>query len=115
MISDGNPLDVKLIDYQVLRLLHPTVDLGLYLYISTDLPFREAHEKTILEEYFKVLNSYISPHYTITLDEFLAQFEAKRPGFTFAGIVLSLLKVKPLVSIKSFLFVFTAYAQCLGA
>ena len=87
--EDGKPLDVKLIDYQVLRLLHPTMDLGYYIYISTDLPFREAHENTILEEYFNVLSGYLSPHYDITFDQFRAEFEARRPGFAFAGIVVS--------------------------
>ena len=54
--DDGNrPTDALLIDWQIARLGHPSVDLCYFLFSSTSSAFRHEHLDGLLIEYFSIL------------------------------------------------------------
>lgn len=46
--EDGSVEDLIIIDYQLINYGHPAYDLVYFIYLNTDLAFRDAHLKDVL-------------------------------------------------------------------
>ncbi|KAF4518076.1 hypothetical protein B566_EDAN009620 [Ephemera danica] len=55
--KEGKPVDVKLLDMQIIRYSPPSRDLLYFLYTSTSRKFRLNHEKEILQTYVDAFNA----------------------------------------------------------
>ena len=80
---------MKLIDYQMYMVGHPTMDLGYFLYIGTDLAFRKAHLDSLLRVYYDVLITYISPHEELSFEELRTEFNERRATYLIGGLFVS--------------------------
>ncbi|XP_065571953.1 uncharacterized protein LOC136034604 isoform X4 [Artemia franciscana] len=55
--KDNEPEDIRIVDWQMPRLGHPTADIAYYLFANTTSDFRTEHQATVLKEYF---DEYVS-------------------------------------------------------
>jgi len=88
------PDDLIIIDYQLINYGHPCYDLVYFLYLNTDLAFRDAHLDGILDQYYADYSSYFDSELepglkTYTLQKFKEDFHwHKQIGFTTACSVM---------------------------
>ena len=54
--EQGKPVEVRLFDWQILKLDHPVMDLVVYLFTSTSHEVRTEHQTNLLAHYFTILN-----------------------------------------------------------
>ena len=52
------PTDLILIDFQLINYSNPCYDLVYFLYINTDLAFRDNHLKDVLKLYYNEFSQY---------------------------------------------------------
>lgn len=78
-------MSLKVIDYQMYMVGHPTIDLGYFLYISTNLAFRKAYLDDLLRIYYNLLISYMTPHEELSFEDFKAEFDARRAVYLIGG------------------------------
>lgn len=87
-----DPKDLILIDFQLINFGHPAYDLVYFIYLNTDLAFRDAHLREVLKIYHDTFSTYISevmPELGYSFDDFVADFNYHRPlGFTTACSVM---------------------------
>ncbi len=72
---------------------HPAYDLVYFVYLNTDLQFRDAHLKDVLKVYYDTLSPYIDEaapeDFKYGFDDFIEDFNYHRPlGFATACSVM---------------------------
>merc|ERR1712029_909972 len=86
--ADDNPdipTSLVIIDYQLINVGNPCYDLVYFLYLNTDLDFRDQHLKACLKLYYDQFSTYFEDNLTYTFEEFLQDFDRfKAIGFTTA-------------------------------
>ncbi len=60
MFRDGEPAEVKLLDFQMSLLAHPANDIAYFLYVNTDRAFREANLDKCLRWYYDAFSKYFT-------------------------------------------------------
>ena len=86
--SDGKPKSVKLLDFQMMALSHPTRDLCYFLYVNTDKAFRDENLEELLKTYFDTYSKYLSPILNFTFEEFKSEFNARRDVGFVSGLLV---------------------------
>lgn len=78
LIDEDEPI---IIDYQLVNFGHPCYDLVYFLYLNTDLSFRDRCLRSMLEIYHQTLSLYLEPEasylpdkFRYSFDEFLSDF-----------------------------------------
>ena len=83
------PTSLVIIDYQLINVGNPCYDLVYFLYLNTDLDFRDQHLKTCLKLYYDQFSTYFEDYLTYSYEEFLQDFDRfKAIGFTTACSVM---------------------------
>jgi len=88
------PEDLIIIDYQLINYGHPCYDLVYFLYLNTDLEFRDANLDTLLDDYYADFSSYFDSELepglkNYTREKFREDFNwHKQIGFTTACSVM---------------------------
>ncbi len=85
--NEGNPTDIKLIDFQMMGRGHPALDICYLLHINTDSEFRSKHLETVLREYYQVFSTYLDKDLNMNFKIFEKEFQERRQY----GLVLGLL------------------------
>lgn len=69
-----------MIDLQLVRLSPASIDLQFFLYLGTDKPYRDAHEKSLLSAYVEEFNSHLQCAATdrLSLDDLKKEYDACR-------------------------------------
>jgi len=92
--TEKTPDDLIIIDYQLINYGHPCYDLVYFLYLNTDLAFRDAHLSQLLDDYYAEFSSYFDVELepglkNYTLAKFREDFDwHKQIGFTTACSVM---------------------------
>jgi len=92
--EEGKVDDLILVDFQLLNFGHPAYDVIYVLYLSLDLEFRNAHQSTLLAQYWDVLKTYIEDSnapsdLSYTWEDFDKDFQTyRRIGFVLASTCL---------------------------
>ena len=87
--SDSNPESLVIIDYQLINVGNPCYDLVYFLYLNTDLAFRDAHLAECLRLYYNQFSTYFQDDLTYSFEDFLQDFQRfKAIGFTTACSVM---------------------------
>lgn len=90
--ADDNPdipTSLVIIDYQLINVGNPCYDLVYFLYLNTDLDFRDQHLKACLKLYYDQFSTYFEGNLTYSFEEFLQDFDRfKAIGFTTACSVM---------------------------
>ena len=60
--EQSTPSDLIIIDYQLINYSNPCYDLVYFLYLNTDLNFRDAHLNDILKLYYNEYSQYFPIH-----------------------------------------------------
>eukprot|EP00096_Caligus_rogercresseyi_P001449 TRINITY_DN1231_c0_g1_i6.p1 TRINITY_DN1231_c0_g1~~TRINITY_DN1231_c0_g1_i6.p1 ORF type:complete len:491 (-),score=120.25 TRINITY_DN1231_c0_g1_i6:271-1743(-) len=100
--DEGVVKDLNIIDYQLLNYGHPCYDLVYFLYLNTDLEFRDNHLEGVLRLYHETFSSYVAETkesgFEYPFEDFLTDFNWHRSvGFTTACSVLpNVLSTAPL-------------------
>ncbi|CAG0893571.1 unnamed protein product [Cyprideis torosa] len=90
------PIDVKLVDLQLVRYTHPCVDLVVFIYRSSDSVMREAKLSELLrgyyDQFFQVLRQLGTPltRSDYTFEELVSDFDAFRE----VGLITSLFFIR---------------------
>ena len=88
--DDGNPVKVKLLDFQMLARGLPSRDIFYFLYVNTDKEFRKNHYEDLLRAYHQVLAGYMKEeNMEVTFQEFKAEVDKKRLGGFLGGAIVS--------------------------
>ena len=83
------PESLVIIDYQLIFVGNPCYDLVYFLYLNTDLAFRDAHLQSCLKLYYETFSSYFDDKLQYSYEEFLQDFHRfKNIGFTTACSVM---------------------------
>ncbi len=85
--ADGNPEEVRLLDFQAGRIAHPALDLAYFLYCNTDAVFRKAHLDRCLREYFGVFGLYLTGLEGFGFEEFKREWDK----YLEAGMIMGML------------------------
>ncbi|XP_059468323.1 uncharacterized protein LOC132192392 [Neocloeon triangulifer] len=94
----NKPLDMRFIDFQILRYAPPYTDLVNFLYTGTSQPFRAQHEKDLVRAYVEAFNAAAN----VTPD--LLDFETFYAGFDKAryyGVVFAM-GIRPMMLASQF-------------
>ena len=67
---------MKLLDWQMMGLGHPAIDIWGIVYCCTDAQYRADHLETDLRDYYTILATYMEAEATYT--EFRAELEERR-------------------------------------
>jgi hypothetical protein len=91
--EDNAVKELIIIDYQLVNYGHPAYDLVYFIYLNTDLQFRDAHLKDVLREYYDTLSPYVQEStpedFKYSFDDFMVDFNYHRPlGFATACSVM---------------------------
>ena len=85
----SSPESLVIIDYQLINVGNPCYDLVYFLYLNTDLAFRDAHLQSCLKLYYETFSSYFDDKLKYSFEEFLEDFHRfKNIGFTTACSVM---------------------------
>lgn len=85
----ATPQDLIIIDYQLINVGHPCYDLVYFLYLNTDLAFRDAHLQDILRLYYDTFANYFDDNLKYTYEQFMKDYNWYRAiGFTTACSVM---------------------------
>ena len=76
---------VKLLDFQMMSVIAPFVDLLYFLYIGTDWEWRKKHEKECLRTYFDTLQPYLTAIES-DFEDFYQEFSQVRQGGLWGGL-----------------------------
>lgn len=79
-IKDGQPIDVRLFDFQTWRYSSPSIDLAFFMYMNTTLELRKKHFDSILNTYYTTFTETVSKF----TSKPLAQIKALFPKELFA-------------------------------
>jgi hypothetical protein len=83
------PRDLVIIDYQLINVGNPCYDLVYFLYLNTDLAFRDEHLMICLRLYYDQFATYFDDHLKYSFEEFIEDFNRfKAIGFTTACSVM---------------------------
>ncbi|XP_065349831.1 uncharacterized protein LOC135945848 [Cloeon dipterum] len=77
--ESGDPLQVKLIDFQISRYAPGNRDLVYCIYMVCTAEFRKQHEKELLQTYWQALSDACPEGPGQTWDEFYADYDRIRP------------------------------------
>jgi len=85
--KDKTALDMRFIDFQIVRYGPPTSDLVYFLYTASGKDFREKHELDILKAYVEAFNAEacVTPD-ILDFDKFYAYYEKAR----YFGMVIAM-------------------------
>lgn len=87
--DESNPTSLVIIDYQLINVGSPCYDLVYFVYLNTDLTFRDAHLESCLKLYYDTLSTYFQDDLTYSYQEFQQDFHRfKAIGFTTACSVM---------------------------
>lgn len=87
--DSATPNSLVIIDYQLINVGSPCYDLVYFLYLNTDLAFRDEHLMTCLRVYYDQFSTYFEDHLKYSYEEFLEDFQRfKAIGFTTACSVM---------------------------
>ncbi len=86
--SSGKPIEIRLIDFQMLAPAHPARDICYFLYVNTDRAFREKHLDELIKLYHSKYSQCLSPHYDLSLEEFVKEFQARRDFGLVGGLLV---------------------------
>lgn len=87
--STGSPESLVIIDYQLINVGNPCYDLVYFLYLNTDLAFRDAHLEECLKLYYEQFSKYFGEDLKYSYEEFMEDFNRfKNIGFTTACSVM---------------------------
>ena len=85
----AKPESLVIIDYQLIFVGNPCYDLVYFLYLNTDLAFRDANLQSCLKLYYETFSSYFDDKLQYSYEEFLQDFHRfKNIGFTTACSVM---------------------------
>ena len=99
----------KLIVFQMLNLSHPLVDLGYFLYVSTDKAFRDAHLTQVLDVYHDAFERHSDAKMPFTKEEFHKEFWRLASSYLFAGLGVRLFKFSKLIDLQ---YLSLGHGQC---
>ncbi|XP_062537181.1 uncharacterized protein LOC134205682 isoform X2 [Armigeres subalbatus] len=57
--ENGNPVDIRLLDWQISRYASPVLDLMYFIFTASTKAFRDKHYKTLLDIYHQSLSSFL--------------------------------------------------------
>ncbi|XP_059481976.1 uncharacterized protein LOC132200497 [Neocloeon triangulifer] len=83
------PLDLRLLDFQVMRYAPVYFDLQLLFYISTKGHFRSVHEESLLRTYFDAFNTFnnVTPDAT-NFEQFMTGYDETRMSGLLVGMAM---------------------------
>ena len=85
----STPESLVIIDYQLINVGNPCYDLVYFLYLNTDLVFRDAHLQSCLKLYYEQFSSYFDENLKYSYEEFFEDFQRfKTIGFVTACSVM---------------------------
>ncbi|CAH0598422.1 unnamed protein product [Chrysodeixis includens] len=87
---DGQPVDAKIIDFQLARCATPVLDISFMIYACTSQDLREKHYEDLLKLYHEVLSTQIrelgsDPDKVYSWDTFMAEIKK----YSFFGLAFS--------------------------
>ncbi len=87
--NEGNPTDIKLIDFQMMGRGHPALDICHLLYTHTDSEFRSKHLQTVLRRYYQVFSSYLDKDLNMNFEIFEKEFQERSQYGLVLGLMVS--------------------------
>ena len=93
--KDGDPKEVKILDYQTISLGHPATDIWRLVYTATDSNFRKNHLENCLKSYFSILSSYMHPLADVSFEAFKEEVDMRRGASPLVDGFRSVLTLSP--------------------